>query len=95
VTRLDVACICVDDGIHAALIVTGEHRDLLITRFRDDHSGPGHLPEEPPRDWYGKEAEFQRYLKRVRRALAVGAGTTEDLPTARPSEKVRDKWGRL
>jgi hypothetical protein len=68
-TRPAVACICVDLGIHNAIYADGPTRLALIDAFRRDHAGLGHIEEQPPRDWYGKEAEFRRHLERVRADL--------------------------
>jgi hypothetical protein len=65
-TRPDIGCVCIETGIHCALTANGPSRDQLLEGFRRDHTGPGHIPEEPPRDWYGKEAEFRRHLQRIR-----------------------------
>jgi hypothetical protein len=66
-TRPHVACVCVDQGIWAALTVYGPTADQLVAAFREDHSGPGHIPEVPPRDWYGRHAAFLRHLAELQR----------------------------
>ena len=67
-SRPDVACLCVDLGIWSAITVTGEAADTLIGQFLTDHAGPGHIPELPPRDWYGNQAAFTRHLEQTRAA---------------------------
>ena len=81
--RPDVACICYDDGVHVGISVTGEHRDLIIQQFLEQHRGPGHLPEVPTRSWYRREAAFQRHLDRIRAAMAAELMLTEDVAVAR------------
>lgn len=70
----DVACLCVDRGIWSALTISGDAAGNLIGQFLTDHSGPGHIPETPPRDWYGKEAALKRHLERTRKALSASQG---------------------
>lgn len=91
--RPDIACICVDDGIHAGISVTGEHRELLFDQFRQRHNGPGHLPEVPARSWYGREAAFQRHLNRVRAAMVADQMRLDDVQVAdvRPTATVDSK----
>jgi hypothetical protein len=71
VSRPDIACLCVGQQIHAALTVTGEHRDRLLERFRQAHTGPGHVPEVPPRDWYRKERQITALLGKLRAEAAA------------------------
>jgi hypothetical protein len=93
-TRPDVACICLDLGTHCALTVVGEHREELLELFRQEHSGPGHLPEEPPKDWHEKEAAFQRHLDRIREAMANPL-LTEDAEPWRAVQDVKTAGERL
>lgn len=65
-TRPDVACLCVERQIHAAITVNGAHRDQLLAQFAADHTGPGHVPEVPPRDWHGKAAKIAALLAGMR-----------------------------
>ena len=66
-SRPDVACVCLDLGIHAAITVDGHDKGELVGAFLADHSGPGHVPEVPPRSWYGKAREFAEHLAQLRR----------------------------
>lgn len=64
-TRPDIACLCVERGVHAAITVGGPTRGRMIAAFRADHTGPGHVAELPPRSWYGKEAQIAVLLQRM------------------------------
>lgn len=98
--RPDVACICIDlktqEGTHVGISVTGEGRELFLEQFRQEHSGPGHLPEVPARSWYGREAAFQRHLNRLRAAMVADQMRLDDIQVAdvRPTDTV-DSKGRL
>lgn len=72
--RPDAACLCIDRGIHSAITVSGEHRERLLAQFHRDHTGPGHIPEIPPRDWHGKQAALNRHLEATRAALRATQG---------------------
>lgn len=79
-TRPDAACLCIDLGIHAAITVQGEHRERLLAAFLRAHSGPGHIPEDPPRDWFGRQTELNRHLERLRQQTRAGLSAA---PTGR------------
>ena len=100
-TRPDVACLCIDvygpdTAVHVAETVYGEHADLVIEQFIERHSGPGHFPVNPAKDWHGKAGEFRQYVERVRRELdsldttegAPGARTIHDTDTIDPGGKL-------
>jgi hypothetical protein len=71
-TRPAVACYCgTPPNRHAAIYAWGLARQHRITEFKAAHSGPGHLPEDPPRDWYGKEAALARRLRQLGRERHV------------------------
>lgn len=91
-TRPDVACLCVDLGIHVAITVYGEGRDRAIEAFIADHSGPGHLPISPTKDWHGRAGEFRKYLERVRRELAA-LSAAEDVERVDPRDKTNIATG--
>lgn len=62
-TRPHIACYCLHEGVWSALTVHGESATRLLARFRQAHTGPGHLLEEPAaRDWYGRHSELVRHL---------------------------------
>lgn len=69
-TRPNIACVCVDQGIWSALTVYGPSADRLIAGFCADHRGPGHVLEVPARrDWYGRHKDFLDHLAELRKAL--------------------------
>jgi hypothetical protein len=67
-----VACYCgTPPTSYAAIFVDGApDRDQQVAWFKAAHSGPGHLPEQPPRDWHGKEAALARRLRQLGREVA-------------------------
>jgi phage-related protein len=65
-TRPDASCLCVDLGIWAATTTDGPSRTRMLDAFLEAHSGPGHQLEQPPRDWYKREAELGRLLARLK-----------------------------
>jgi hypothetical protein len=66
VTRPAASCICVAYGMHAAVFADGPDRQQRIAEFKRSHAGPGHMAENPPRDWYGQEAALARRLRMLR-----------------------------
>jgi hypothetical protein len=62
----DASCLCVDLGIWAATNVDGPSRTRMLDRFLEAHSSEGHVLENPPRSWYGEEAELGRLLARLK-----------------------------
>lgn len=67
-TRPHISCICLEHGVWAALTAHGPTAPRMIARFREAHSGPGHLLEEPAkRDFYGRHGAFLRHLEALRR----------------------------
>jgi hypothetical protein len=58
--------------MYAAIFVDGApDQEQQIACFKAAHSGPGHLPEDPPRDWYKKEAALARRLRQLGRERHV------------------------
>jgi hypothetical protein len=65
-TRPDASCLCIHRGIWAATTADGPSRTRMLDAFLEAHSGPGHQLEQPPRDWYKREAELVRHLARLK-----------------------------